>query len=111
MIAVSRQGAVTVVQATERFNEDFVEHLDKALGTHVVHGTPMAVINMEATRLINSKGLEYLLDTGENFRQRGGALKIASPTSVSREVLSITELDRNLEIYESVNMAVRSFAK
>jgi anti-anti-sigma factor len=111
MIELSRQGAVTVIQANERFNEDFVVELSQALDENVAHGVPMAVLNLEATCLINSKGLEYLLDTGEKFERRGGALKLAAPNMMCREVLAISKLDHDIEVYESVNQAVRSFAK
>ncbi len=111
MIETSRQGAVTVIQSEARFNDEFVELLQPAIEDCMGQGVPMAVIDLESTFLINSVGLEYLLDAGDQFRDKGGSLKLASPTPLCAEILAITELDCELEVYDNVNQAVRSFAK
>ena len=111
MIETSRQGTVTVFQTDERFNSDHVTELREVADSRLKTGVPLAVFNLESTQIINSAGLEFLLDFGDLLRSRGGDLKLAAPNSLCREILEITGCDSQLEIFDNVNQAVRSFVK
>ena len=111
MIETSRQGAVTVFQSGERLNAELVDEFNIVADDCLSSGVPMAVINLESTQIINSVGLEFLLDFGEKLRGLGGDLKLAAPNKLCAEILEITECDNQLEVYENVNQAVRSFVK
>lgn len=67
------------------------------------------VLDLEGTEMIDSAGLELLLDLQDSLRERGGELKIATSNHVNRKILEITRLDRELEVFDAVLDAVRSF--
>lgn len=111
MIELSRQGAVVVAKCCERVADEFIEEIDEALKGCFSEGMPMAVLDLQHTQLISSEGLEYLLDVGDKFRARGGSFKLSSPTDLCAEILSITFVDQEIEVFENTNRAVRSFVQ
>ena len=111
MIEVSHQGAVVVAKCCERISDEFIEEIEQALDGCFSEGMPMAVLDLQNTQLISSEGLEYLLDTGDKFRARGGSFKLSSPTDLCAEILTITLVDQDVEVFENTNQAVRSFVQ
>jgi len=67
------------------------------------------VLDVDATETIDSKGLAALLDIQDKLRDAGGELKIATTNGNNRKILEITRLDQQLEVFDSVVDAVRSF--
>ena len=59
--------------------------------------------------LIDSCGLEVLLDNQERFVQSGGTFKLAAPTELCLEILEITRVAECFEIHRDVKSAVGSF--
>ena len=111
MIETSRQGTVTIFQSAERFNSEIREELDGVAAECLPSSVPLAVINLETTQIIDSAGLEFLLDFAEQLKNRGGALKLAAPNNLCAEIMEITGVQDELEVFENVNQAVRSFVK
>ena len=50
-----------------------------------------------------------MLDVQANLRELGGDMKIATANHINRKILEITRLDDQLEVYDSVLDAVKSF--
>jgi len=59
--------------------------------------------------MINSRGLTSLLDGQDRLREEDGELKIATTNATNRKILEITRLDQQLEVFDSVIDAVKSF--
>lgn len=74
-------------------------------------GQPMAVLDLENVSLIDSAGLEMLSEVQEEFLWRGGAVKLAAPSPLCRDILHVTGLDKRFEIHRDVRAAVGSFLK
>ena len=70
---------------------------------------PNAVFDLDATETIDSSGLEALLDIQEKLRDAGGEAKIATTNATNRKIFEITRLDHQLEVFDSVLDAVKSF--
>jgi len=70
---------------------------------------PNVVLDLDGTELIDSRGLTALLNAQDQLRAGGGELKIATTNATNRKLLEITRLDAQLEVFESVLEAVRSF--
>jgi anti-anti-sigma regulatory factor len=60
---------------------------------------------------VDSAGLEMLLDYKEEFQQLGGALKLASPSPLCREILSVVGLGDAFEVFPETLSAVGSFVR
>lgn len=67
------------------------------------------VFDLDSTELIDSRGLGALIDVQDALRGQGGELKVATSSPTNRKILEITRLDQQLEIFETVVDAVRSF--
>ena len=99
-------GDVIVVHTPEELGSDQSEAFEAYLPTL---DRRQVVLDLDGTEMIDSQGLTALLDVQENIRQAGGEVKIATSNATNRKVLEITRLDQQLEVYENVLDAVRSF--
>ncbi len=111
MFERAKQGAVDVVRGDDPLSVDFVPRVLQLLQECGSHGQPRAVLDLESVPLVDSAGLEMLLDVQEDFQRRGGALKLAVRNSLCREILSVTGVGGHFEIYSEAASAVGSFVQ
>jgi anti-anti-sigma factor len=105
------QGAVDVIQGNLPLNVDHLEDVNALLKECARHGQPYVVLDLEKVPLIDSAGLERLLDAKEEFRRLGGALKLAAPNPLCDEILSVTGVGGSFEIFPEATSAVGSFVR
>jgi anti-anti-sigma factor len=99
-------GNVVVVHTPEERGTDQADSLEQFLA----ETTPrQIVLDMDNTEMLDSQGLTALLNAHDHARKQGGDVKIATTSSVNRKVLEITRLDQELDVFESVIEAVKSF--
>ncbi len=103
------QGAVDVISGGERISGDHIAELDGLFEARLSHGQPHVVLDMQSVAVIDSAGLELLLNAQEKYQRRGGALKLANPGTLCREVLHVTGVEARFEIFPDTGSAVRSF--
>ncbi len=103
---------------TEVFEDVVVVHPPEELGgdqsdvfaDHVSDmGHRNVVLDLDDTETLDSKGLEAVLETQDRLRARGGNVKLATTNPVNRKILEISRLDQQLELFDSVVDAVKSF--
>ena len=111
MFEHTKQGAVDLILGNESFDAAQVEKVSGLLDECIGRPQPRVVIDMAWIPRIDSAGLELLLDARKEFQQRGGAVKLAAPNPLCREILRITGVDARLELFDDVASAVRSFAR
>lgn len=109
MFEQKRQGAVDVVAGGERIAGDQVPELAAILSGKAGRGQPHVVLDLQGVAVVDSAGLELLLDTQEAYQRSGGALKLANPGVLCREVLKATGVGAKFEIFPDTRSAVRSF--
>jgi anti-anti-sigma factor len=85
----------------EQFHRCAVERSGQNMGR--------VVIDASGIPFVDSRGLEVLVELGDELSQTGLALKLCGATETVREVLDLTDLASNFEYYEDVGTAVRSF--
>jgi anti-sigma B factor antagonist len=99
-------GKVVVVHAPEALGAE----RDDGLAAYVSSlGRPSVVLDLDATESFDSRGLVTLLDLQDQLRGAGGDAKLATTNPVHRKVLEITRLDQQLDVFDSVVDAVKSF--
>ena len=106
-----QQGAVDIIRGDDALNLESIQQASGLLDECVGHGQPRIVVDLERVPLIDSAGLELLLDVRDRCLKRGGALKLAAPNHLCQDILRITDLAGQLEIYNDAISAVGSFAK
>lgn len=103
--ARTTESGVVVVQPTGRLNMASAPTLRKQLSDIVDGGGTRIVVDLSATDFIDSSGLGALISTLKIARKAGGDLRIAAPTRQVCTVLELSNLDRVLRAYESVDSA------
>lgn len=99
-------GDVIVVHTPEELSGDTSQQLEMVLtGLDRVN----VVLDISGSETIDSGGLEAICTSQEALRELGGDLKISASSSVNRKILEITRIDQQIEVFEAVIDAVRSF--
>ncbi len=99
-------GDVIVVHTPEEFGGDPSEHFPPYISGLERRNV---VTDLDNTEMLDSSGLTALLDARDALSGKGGELKIAAANFANRKILEITRLDQQLEVFDSVVDAVRSF--
>jgi anti-anti-sigma factor len=99
-------GSVIVVHSPEDLSADQASGFE----AHVRQvDPPCVVLDMDDTELLDSAGLTAILDARDALQERHGDLKIATNNATNRKILEITRLDEQIELFESVIDAVKSY--
>ena len=99
-------GDVIVVHTPEELGADQCEAFEAYIPTLE---RQYVVLDMDATETVDSKGLATLLNVQDKLRDMGGEAKIATTNLNNRKILEITRLDQQLEVFDSVVDAAKSF--
>jgi anti-anti-sigma factor len=105
------QGVVQVIRGNDPLIKDHAQKVMDLMTECLEHGQPRVLLDMEKIPLIDSAGLELLVDSQENFQQRGGALKLVAPNGLCQEILSITGVGSLFEVFQETVSAAGSFAQ
>jgi anti-sigma B factor antagonist len=106
-----KQGTINVITGHSSLSQANVDKFAATAEEVLARGVPRTVLDMQSVRLIDSAGLEMLLDTQDMYRDRGGALKLAAPNALCVEIFKVTDTAKEFELFESVNAAVSSFMR
>ena len=103
---------------TEIFGEVIVVHTPEELGADQCDDFETYVTTLERnnvvfdvdnTETLDSKGLTAMLNAQNTLRESSGEVKIAATNANNRKIFEITRLDQQLEVFDSVIDAVKSF--
>lgn len=111
MLDRTRHGAVDLLSGRDPLNQENAEGMARTVDEVLKAGQPRLVLDLSLIPFMDSTGLEWLLDLRDRCRLRGGAFKLAAPNSLCRDVLRITGLDHQFEIFDEPMKAVGSFAQ
>ena len=111
MFSVDSQGAVDVISVTGPLNHENVHELVKTIETGLPGGQPMVVLDMHEVPLLDSAGLETLIEIQQSLQIQGGSLKLSGLTQLCQEILRITKVDEKFDLFQEVKSAVGSFVK
>ena len=90
-----------VDEDAERFGADLLARAEGA--------NPRFVVGMSEVPYMDSMALEGLLSAAEVLQSRGVRLKLVGMSPTCREIVEITGLSNQFQLFESVEDAVRSF--
>ncbi len=111
MFTQKQQGAVDVISGGDRISGEHVAELSAVFESRLGNGQPQIVLDLQGIALIDSAGLELLLDFQEKCQRMGGALKLANAGALCREVLKATGVGARFEVFRDSGGAVRSFVQ
>ena len=99
-------GDVIVVHTPEELGADQAENFEALLAGLEQR---CVVLDLDSTESLDSAGLTALWNSRDSLRELGGDVKLATTNATNRKLLEITRLDRQLEVFDSVIDAVKSF--
>jgi anti-sigma B factor antagonist len=99
-------GDVMVLHTPEDLAGETAEQFEAYVPTLERHNL---VLDVDSTENFDSAGLTALLDLQDTLRQRGGQIKIAATNTTNRKILETTRIDQQIEVFQSVIDAVKSF--
>lgn len=91
--------------------QENVSYLGDQLYNLIDDGKVKVILNMANTDYISSLCLAVLIDVKSKLTNLQGDLKIAVVNRLVRNLMEITNLIRKIEIFDSVEMAIKSFKK
>lgn len=99
-------GDVIVVHAPEELGEDRADEFESYITSL---DRSKVILDIDNTETIDSAGLESLLSSQELLHELGGDLKISTSIHANRTILEVTRLNEQIEVFDSVIDAARSF--
>lgn len=111
MFSRSRQGAVDVVGGNDPLSSDYIDDVRCVVEECLSAGQPRIVLEMREIPLVDSAGLEFLLEYRDHCIKRGGLLQLASVNPLCREALEVTGLVKEFDLFSDAVAAAGSFAQ
>lgn len=112
-VRVSRyqQGSVEVVQLGDRLTIEEADSVRVLVDEAICSSVPQVIIDLRRLRLIDSAGLELLVDCSANCVARGGQLRLCGAGPLILDILRVTGLSRQFAINQDVVAAAGAFAR
>ena len=98
---VDIEGKITIGEGDMVLRDRVVELLDK--GTHQI------VLNLEKVTYMDSAGIGELVACYKRAKEKGGNVKLLSPSGKVLDLLTLTKLEEVFETYRQEQEAVGSF--
>ncbi len=111
MFELEKHGAVHVIHGDAPLNVEFVEAVGQLLEECLDDGLPRIVVDLKRVPLIDSAGIELILDYRDKCQRSGGDLKLAAPNRLCEDILFVTGVEQDIEVLPEVLRAVGSFVR
>lgn len=102
-------GAVAVLSPRGPLAQDDAERFAPVLQGIIRETYGRVVLDLSGVPLVDSRGLEVLLDATDELASSGRTLRLCGGNELIREVLELTELASQFEYYADAHAAARSF--
>lgn len=104
-------GAVSIIKAGTSLAGDGLNQCRQGLDDCLALRRALLILDLSDSPLINSQGLEFIVDAQEQCLSRGGKLVVAEPQALCREVLYITGVDQRVAVFDNIRNALGDFAR
>jgi anti-sigma B factor antagonist len=108
-VRVSKMGIATYLVPDGAMIENNLQPLKDSTQTALQGGASKIVLDLRRVPLLDSRGLEFLLDLAAELRKNGGALRLANANALCRDILAITRMDQAVPTFENLEGASESF--
>ncbi len=110
MFRRTRTGTVDIISGSVALNRESADYLTNAMEQCFGDGPARIVLDMGEIPLIDSLGLETMLTVHESIESRAVSLRLAAPNPLCQDILAVTGVGNQFEIFRDVKSAVGSYA-
>jgi anti-anti-sigma factor len=111
MFPFEKQGAVGVVRPKGPLEASHCDEFKRIVMQGLGVGRPMLVVDFHDVPLVDSVGLETLVELRDSLELKGGAVKFAAVNPLCSDILRVTGVGNKFEQHALVRSAVGSFAE
>jgi anti-anti-sigma factor len=111
MITSKRTGTIDTLECDVALSKDTDSAFRACWQQLLTARPPRIVLDMRSIPLLDSAGLESLLDLKERCEEAGGIVVLARPNPLCQDILRINGLNRDFQIYSDYVQALGSFSK
>lgn len=98
-----------IIELPERLTQKNSEELRAQLKNMVEENKYRLVLDMMATKYIDSTGLSAVVSRIAHLRSNSGDIRLAIQSDFVKELFNITNLNKIIKIFDSVQKAVASY--
>jgi anti-anti-sigma factor len=102
-------GPITLLELSERLTIENVHELRDKLQDLADQGCRFFLLDCNQISVIDSQGIGGLVRNWLSLKNRGGKLKLLDPSVRLREVMQIVRLDKVIECFDDIELALRGF--
>lgn len=111
MIQVQRVGIVMVMKPQSAMVGECLAACRSQLGEFLRAQKSRLIFDLSETTLIQSEGLEFLIDSQQACLQQGGRLALTSPTELCADIIEISGLRECIAMFNDLRSALGDFAR
>ncbi len=109
--SIQSVGAVNVLKTSSSLIGESLNHCRQALHDSLANRCALIVLDLRDSPLINSEGLEFIVEAQRQCLARGGRLVLAEPQPLLAEILFITGVEQSVAVFTNLRAALGDFAK
>jgi len=102
-------GPITLLELGERLTIENIPELRDKIQELATHGCRFFLLDGSKISVIDSQGIGGLVRNWLSLKNRGGKLKLLSPSFRLREVMQIVGLHKVIECFDEIELALREF--
>jgi anti-anti-sigma factor len=102
-------GSITILSPRGAIAQDDVEAFARAVEDQRNRTNGRLVLDFSQVSFLDSRGIESLWDFADRQREAGHTVRIAAVPELCREILELTDIAGQLDLFDSTESAVRSF--
>jgi anti-anti-sigma factor len=110
MFQINKQGAVPVVSGNAPLNHETRDQFFRVASEQLKGAQPRLVVDLQQVPLLDSAGLESLLDLRDAFLAHGGSLQIAGAGPLCRDILVASGVAEHFALFDNLSAAVGSYS-
>jgi anti-anti-sigma factor len=111
MFEMAKRGAVHVLSGNQPLTGAHKQAITDLCSECFENGQPRLVFDLAGVPLMDSAGLELLLEMRDGCQKLGGAMQICSPNALCRDILVATGLTAQFAIFDDQSAAVGSYSR
>ncbi len=110
MFDIEKNGVVSILRSSQTINIENLDHCRRVAESVATGSSPRIVLDLSHVPLIDSAGLEWILDFRDMCIGRGGNLVLSNPSTLCRDILSVTIVGQECMVFNDLLSAIGSYA-